>query len=66
MKIIIEHGDTKREINGSFAICGSRNDLQNFVNQLQHHLSDDSWCYGWTEIYAPLNRKGSTPPVAWE
>jgi hypothetical protein len=67
MKIIIEHGETKRQINGPFNICGSRDDIYHIVAELSRHLNDSTWSYGWTYI---VDRRqpsiANTPPIGWE
>lgn len=67
MKIIIEHGRTKRLIRGPFNICGSRQEMQSIVDQLRGHLADESWSYGWTSVVTerqPIN--ANTATIEWE
>lgn len=66
MKLAIEHGRTKREIDGAFSICGSRADLQALAEQLQAHLADEGWSFGWTTIYPRPTRLTNTPPIPWD
>lgn len=67
VKIIIEHGNTKREINGPFNICGSKQDLNDLKEQLERALQDD-FNYGWVEIveYIKCDTIANTPPQKWE
>lgn len=51
MKFIISHSNTKREIDGTFSICASRDDIMKLVEQLRSHLLDSSWSYGWHTIH---------------
>ena len=55
MKVIIEHGNTKRTISGPFNICGDANDLRRIRNAIDDALLRDEgrWSYGWIEVIAP-------------
>jgi hypothetical protein len=66
MKLVIEHSETKRTIDGAFSICGSRGDLSALVVQLQARLDDDSWSYGWVTVYPALQQKSNTAPKGWD
>jgi hypothetical protein len=67
MKIVIEHGKTKRRIDGPWNICGSREDLESLVSQLQRRLSGDPFHYGWVRIEdKPYYGLAETPPVPWD
>lgn len=66
MTIIIDSGKTRRQINGTFRICGSRDDLQNLVDTLTETL-DNPFIYGWTTVYANTGPKiGEMVPVPWD
>ena len=68
MKIVLEHGATKRIIEGPFNICGSREDLQSLVDQLTLRITHTNFCYGWVPITLmqsnPTN--ANTPPKRWD
>jgi hypothetical protein len=66
MKIIIEHSVTKREIVGSFNICGSGKDLRELARQLLDATKDDGF-YGWIQISEkqPMVCVNSAPD-AWD
>ena len=70
MRIIIEQGSTKRQLDGPFNICASREDLESLVTQLQAKLVDPVWCYGWIEVAevtkAPGGECRNSPPEPWE
>lgn len=72
MRIIIEHGHTKREMFGAFSICGSRDDLLNLARTIIGECSRDEdrpFGYGWVQI-RPLSEANAsvanTPPISWE
>jgi hypothetical protein len=66
MKIIIEHSDTKREIDGSFNICGSYNDLKSIVDQIKMEL-ETTFSYGWVTIISDKQKSiKNTPPKNWD
>jgi len=79
MKLIIEHRKTKREINGAFAICCGKNELQQLKEIIQTKLEDD-FAYGWINIdefitqpdnseFDIIKRQKSIPntePVSWD
>jgi hypothetical protein len=66
MKIIIEHSDTKREIDGSFNICGSYNDLKSIVDQINVEL-ETTFSYGWVTIILDKQKSiKNTPPKNWD
>jgi len=60
MRLIIEHGNTKRRIEGPFNICGSGRDLEWIAECIQKRLTQ-SRGYGWVSI--PL-RPGAQVPIA--
>ena len=64
MKIIIEYGDTKRQIDGAFNICGSKDDLLLLAEKII--AKADKLCYGWIEISETQQHISNTPPVPWE
>ena len=79
MKLIIEHRKTKREINGAFAICCSKNELQQLKSIIEAKLESD-FAYGWINIdefitqpdnseFDIIKRQKSIPntePVSWD
>lgn len=66
MKLVIEHSDTKRTIDGAFCLCGSREDLASLAKQLQARLADESWSYGWVAVYPAPALKSNTPTKHWD
>jgi hypothetical protein len=67
MKLSIEHSKTKRQIDGTFAICGSRADLESLRDQLTGFLNANEWTFGWVTIYSDrLKVTPSTPPIPWD
>jgi hypothetical protein len=49
MKIIIEHKKTKREINGAFAFCCDKKDLEQLKQIIDQKLKED-FIYGWIGV----------------
>lgn len=66
MKIVIESGATKREINGSFSICASRGDLQEIAKQLAVKLNEPDWSYGWMTVFEPLTVYPNRKAIPWD
>lgn len=55
MKLVILHGSTKRQLEGSFRICASRADLETLAIQINNHIcrNDGSgFSFGWITITA--------------
>lgn len=50
MKIVIEHGSIKREIDGNFNVCGSKDDLLRFAYKVQEVCNSEDFTYGWISI----------------
>lgn len=65
MKIIIEHSKTKRELNGSFNICGSGTDLKKLANQILSEVNE-KFIYGWVRICEEQESIANTPPEEWD
>lgn len=70
MKIIISHGNRKREISGAFSVCGSLTDLSILRDELNRALGErdnPTFCYGWVDII-PNRPKllANTVPEPWE
>lgn len=67
MKIIIEHNLTKRQIDGAFNICGSRDDLKLVAGQILNGCRDEIFAYGWVKI-SPMIQPSlvDTKPEAWD
>lgn len=66
MKIILSHSVTKRTINGTFQICGSRKDLELIAQQIEAQLTD-GFNYGWITIYSDLARiLPNESPIQWD
>ena len=67
MKIVIEHGKTKRMIDGPFNICGSREDLMQIVDEIVQKVTDSGMTYGWVAIRGPAQRVfTNTVPDKWD
>jgi hypothetical protein len=60
MKLVIEHDGVKRVLGFPLGICGDRAAIEYLVQELQAHLADEGWCYGWTFIRPPYD--GASPP----
>jgi len=69
MNLLIEHGNTKRRIEGPFNICGTGEDLQWIVDCLQERLALGVG-YGWVTIpeRAPVAQPhiANTKPSPWD
>lgn len=79
MKIIIEHRKTKRELNGAFALCCGKNELEQLKSIIEQKLNEE-FTYGWIyideEIINPdesdfdiIKRQkkiANTIPVSWD
>lgn len=70
MKIVISHGHTKREIKGSFSLCGTGEDLASIAHQILRRVEDDGvvrFNYGWVDIHADAPPTlGGVAPVGWD
>ena len=69
MRLIIEHGNTKRRIEGPFNICGTHKDLERIVECIQGYLTERPLCFGWIKITDPVQEQKSiinTSPIPWE
>lgn len=69
MKVIIGKGSIKREINGAFALCGSKKDLLALAAQIQTQIAlKDDFYYGWIPIWPEAldEARPNTPPLPWE
>ena len=68
MNLIIEHGNTKRRIEGPFNICGTGEDLQWIAECIQKRLAK-SHGYGWVSIPLRLGEQchiANTEPSPWD
>jgi hypothetical protein len=69
MQLIIEHGNTKRRIEGPFNICGTAEDLQWIADCIHVHLTRGAG-YGWVKITgrAPIEQCHlvNTEPSPWD
>jgi len=66
MKIIINYSNTKRQINGDFEICGSKDDLTRVANQILTYTGIN-FSYGWIPVHFNLpSREPNTPPKDWD
>lgn len=66
MKLVIDHSETKRQIEGAFSLCGSRSDLAELAAQIQNRLRDESWSYGWMTVYPAPVVHPNTKPRSWD
>lgn len=76
MNIVIAHKKTKREIDGPFALCCSRADLERLKAAIEEGLNSEIG-YGWIyvdevssdEDYDTIKRQKQIPntePISWE
>jgi len=68
MNLLIEHGNTKRRIEGPFNICGTGEDLQWIAECIQKRLAK-SHGYGWVSIPLRLGEQchiANTEPSPWD
>lgn len=70
MRIIIEHSKTKREIKGSFNICGTPADLRRMATQILDGIGEtpgkSKFNYGWVAVTEPHPNIVDTEPVGWD
>lgn len=66
MKIIIAYSNTKRQIDGPFNICGSRDDLKLLADRIYAEIDDLG--YGWIQIPSEPYQESiaNTEPIDWE
>lgn len=64
MRIIIIHSKTKREIHGSFDICGSKDDLRVLAKEILKKTKN--FTYGWISIVDKPSICANTPPKGWD
>ena len=68
MHLLIEHGNTKRRIEGPFNICGTGEDLQWIADCIQDYLAKGAG-FGWVTITEyPIEQChiASTEPSPWD
>lgn len=72
MRMIIEQGKVKREIEGPFSICASLEDLENMIACIHDRIgrsNDETRPYfsnGWIDIIErPPPRGHSSTPLRW-
>ena len=69
MKIIIGHGETKRKIDGTFQICGSKEDLLSIAQQISAIADGDesSFSYGWISVHSDCPKiLANQTPIGWD
>ena len=69
MRIVIEHSKSKREIVGSFNICGSYADLSRMAKQIKDAIGKQespNFTYGWVAITEPAPMIPNTEPKGWD
>lgn len=74
MKIIVEHDGVKREIAGSFNVCGSASDLRSMARQILGGL--EAWkevhghdgTFGWVPVLdnRPVVSVANQKPLPWK
>jgi hypothetical protein len=66
MKLLIQQGDTKRQLEGSFNLCASRADLELLRQQIDTALSCPDFHYGWMPIYSDVPvALPNSQPLQW-
>jgi len=67
MKLIICADGVKRELHGSFSICGSKQDLETLNYFLGKELRERNFSYGWVDIHSQVVKEGqaNTSPYDW-
>jgi len=79
MKIIIEHGKTKRAIYGAFSFCCSNSELKQLKEIIDSKLNSD-FSYGWINVdefveqhedseFELIKRQKQIPntePISWD
>lgn len=60
MKIIIDHQGCKREINGNFQICLSREDAQDMIRCLEQMQT-----FGWVDVFNRPKSTTNQAPIGW-
>lgn len=67
MKLLIEFSETKREVDGSFTICGTKADLISAAQQILDGANREDFSYGWVAVYADMPKKEpNNPPQPWD
>lgn len=65
MKLTISYSETKRNIEGSFSICGTASDLRSLRDQINATLNQ-GFTYGWVNIYSDVPTTIEGAPVQWD
>lgn len=66
MRLIINQGEIKREIHGSFMLCGSKADLLSIAEQIKN-TAEEHFSYGWVNIYSDIPKSiPDNPPRQWD
>lgn len=66
MKLIINHGKVKRQINGPYSICGSKHDFQVLYKAIRRAIDGEDFCFGWFDVVDYLPCTPNTKPMNWE
>jgi hypothetical protein len=77
VKLTIEHSRTKRNIEGPFSLCGSRDDLESLARQIlgtfavddaMHPNGEGRASYLWLPIHDNVEapRQPNTKPLPWD
>lgn len=66
MTIVIEAGESKRQIEGPFNICGSREDLLEIADRILKEADKDDFYYGWVSVSLRAKSIVNTPPKKWD
>jgi hypothetical protein len=65
MKLVISDGTTKRQLNGPYRICASREDLQNLQHAIEKALATEGgFLFGWVDVnQSASNSDTEGPPI---
>jgi hypothetical protein len=68
IKIVIEHGNTKREIEGPFNICLNSDTAKLLFDALKERVDDEGYKYGygWISVCEKQASIANTKPSPWE
>lgn len=66
MRIIINHGGIKREINGPFSIGGTREDLEMMASSIMSYINrSPGLVVGWVDIVSLIPPVPNQSPYDW-
>ncbi len=65
MRILINREGVKREINGAFSICGTKEDIE-ILNYFISEWLLENHAYGWCDIHSSIIKvKANESPYDW-